>query len=116
MTRCATPCAIVSIGPANRLLAERLAPSPGYTPISIAKAGLSVSSRYRDRPLSRADRDQPAPGFAYPSAPVPYAFNVLSKILAFVTALCLFLPQRAQAGTPDPAASPSSAVTSATFV
>jgi len=55
-------------------------------------------------------------GFAYPSAPVPYAFNVLSKILAFVTALCLFLPQRAQAGTPDPAASPSSAVTSATVV
>jgi hypothetical protein len=55
-------------------------------------------------------------GFAYPSAPVPYAFNVLSKILAFVTALCLFLPQRAQAGTPDPTASPSSAVTSATLV
>jgi hypothetical protein len=50
-------------------------------------------------------------GFAYPSAPVPYAFNVLSKILAFVTALCLFLPGRAQAGTPEPAASPSSAVT-----
>jgi hypothetical protein len=46
-------------------------------------------------------------GFAYPSAPVPFAFNALSKILAFVTTLCLFLPQRAQAGTPDPAASPS---------
>jgi hypothetical protein len=53
MTRCATPCAIVSIGPANRLLAERLAPSPGYTPISIAKAELSVSSRYRDRSSGR---------------------------------------------------------------
>jgi hypothetical protein len=50
-------------------------------------------------------------GFAYPSAPVPYAFNVLSKILAFVTALCLFLPQRAQAGTLSPAASPSAEVT-----
>jgi len=46
-------------------------------------------------------------GFAYPSAPVPFAFNVVSKILAFVTALCLFLPQRAQPGKPDPAASPS---------
>jgi hypothetical protein len=42
-------------------------------------------------------------GFAYPSAPVPFTFNVLSKILAFVAALCLFLPQRAQADTPEPA-------------
>ena len=40
-------------------------------------------------------------GFAYPSAPVPYTFNVLSKILAFVAALCLFLPQRAQAAIPS---------------
>jgi hypothetical protein len=55
-------------------------------------------------------------GFAYPSAPVPYTFNVLSKILAFVTALCLFLPERAQAGTPDPAVSPSAKVTSGTLV
>ena len=50
-------------------------------------------------------------GFAYPSAPIPYAFNVVSKILAFVTALYLFLPQRTQADSPDPAASPSAAVT-----
>jgi len=48
-------------------------------------------------------------GFAYPSAPIPLMFNVVSKILAFVTALCLFLPQRAQAvpSDPDPAASPA---------
>lgn len=38
-------------------------------------------------------------GFGYPSAPVPIAFNVVSKILAFVAAGCLFLPQRAQAST-----------------
>jgi hypothetical protein len=55
-------------------------------------------------------------GFAYPSAPVPFAFNVLSKILAFVVALCLFLPQRAKPGTPGPAASPSATVTNPTFV
>ncbi|MGH3254740.1 MAG: hypothetical protein ACRDOU_04910 [Streptosporangiaceae bacterium] len=50
-------------------------------------------------------------GFAYPSSPASLAFNALSKIVAFVAALCLFLPQRAQAGTPDPAASPSATVT-----
>ena len=33
-------------------------------------------------------------GFDYPSAPLPYALNVVSKILAFVTALSLFVPQR----------------------
>ena len=32
-------------------------------------------------------------GFGYPSAPVPITLNVVSKILAFVTALTLFLPQ-----------------------
>ncbi len=37
-------------------------------------------------------------GFGYPSAPVPFALNVVSKLLAFVTVLTLFLPQRAQAG------------------
>lgn len=36
-------------------------------------------------------------GFGYPSAPLPYGLNVVSKILAFVTALTLFLPQRAKA-------------------
>src|SRR5215469_2074196 len=34
-------------------------------------------------------------GFGYPSAPLPYALNVASKILAFVTTLSLFLPQTA---------------------
>jgi hypothetical protein len=32
------------------------------------------------------------PGFGYPSSPVPYALNVISKLLAFVTILTLFLP------------------------
>jgi hypothetical protein len=41
-------------------------------------------------------------GFGYPSAPLPFALNVLSKILAFVTALSLFLPQRAEASAPRP--------------
>ncbi len=36
-------------------------------------------------------------GFGYPSAPLPFALNVVSKILAFATALCLFLPRRTQA-------------------
>jgi hypothetical protein len=42
-------------------------------------------------------------GFGYPSAPVPFAFNAASKLLAFVTVLTLFLPQRTQALTQDPA-------------
>jgi hypothetical protein len=37
-------------------------------------------------------------GFAYPSTPVPFALNVVSKILAFVTALIMFLPERASVG------------------
>ena len=45
-------------------------------------------------------------GFAYPSAPLPTALNILSKILAFVTVLCLFLPQRAKAATQDPTPAP----------
>ena len=32
-------------------------------------------------------------GFGYPSAPLPIAFNVVSKLVAFVTALSLFAPQ-----------------------
>jgi hypothetical protein len=43
-------------------------------------------------------------GFGYPSAPLPIALNIASKILAFVTALTLFLPQRpapVQAPEPD---------------
>lgn len=55
-------------------------------------------------------------GFAYPSAPIPFVFNVLSKILAFVAAFCLFLPQRAQAATPSPAASPSAKVTNPALI
>jgi hypothetical protein len=49
-------------------------------------------------------------GFAYPSAPVPITLNVVSKILAFVVTLSLFLPQRAQASTPSPATSPLTTV------
>ncbi len=44
------------------------------------------------------------PGFGYPSSPFPYALNVISKLLAFVTILTLFLPQRARARTGDPRA------------
>jgi hypothetical protein len=33
-------------------------------------------------------------GFGYPSAPVPIALNMVSKVLAFATALTLFLPPR----------------------
>jgi len=33
-------------------------------------------------------------GFGYPQAPLPITMNVVSKILAFVTALTLFLPDR----------------------
>jgi hypothetical protein len=33
-------------------------------------------------------------GFGYPSAPAPIALNMVSKVLAFVTALTLFLPPR----------------------
>jgi hypothetical protein len=43
-------------------------------------------------------------GFGYPSAPLPTALNITSKILAFVTVLTLFLPQRpapGQASQPD---------------
>ncbi len=32
-------------------------------------------------------------GFAYPATPIPVALNVLSKIVAFATAISLFLPQ-----------------------
>jgi hypothetical protein len=45
-------------------------------------------------------------GFGYPSTPLPIALNVLSKLLAFVTALSLFLPQRRRDASPDPAPVP----------
>jgi hypothetical protein len=41
-------------------------------------------------------------GFGYPSAPVPITLNVVSKILAFVTLLTLFLPVRQDASVPGP--------------
>jgi len=43
-------------------------------------------------------------GFGYPSAPAPYALNVVSKLLAFATALTLFLSRQACAsGVPGAA-------------
>jgi hypothetical protein len=36
-------------------------------------------------------------GFAYPAAPIPVALNVISKILAFATAVSLFVPQETSA-------------------
>jgi len=42
-------------------------------------------------------------GFGYPSAPLPTALNIVSKILAFVTVLTLFLPQQPARGpAPQP--------------
>jgi hypothetical protein len=43
-------------------------------------------------------------GFGYPATPGLFAFNALSKILAFATALTLFLPVGSQARTDPPAA------------
>ena len=40
-------------------------------------------------------------GFEYPSTPLPYALNVVSKLLAFVTILTLFLPLGAEAQVAD---------------
>lgn len=47
-------------------------------------------------------------GFGYPSAPVPITLNVVSKILAFVTVLTLFLPPLDQAATSEPVAGAAS--------
>ncbi|MGC2008950.1 hypothetical protein [Trebonia sp.] len=42
-------------------------------------------------------------GFGYPSAPLPIALNITSKILAFVAAFTLFLPQQPAPGqAPQP--------------
>jgi len=43
-------------------------------------------------------------GLGYPSAPLPFAFNAVSKVVAFVVALSLFLPPRGQPRTPEPTA------------
>jgi hypothetical protein len=37
-------------------------------------------------------------GFAYPSAPIPTALNMVSKVLALITALSLFVPPRTEPG------------------
>jgi hypothetical protein len=47
-------------------------------------------------------------GLGYPSAPLPFAFNAVSKVVAFVAALSLFLPQRGQASAPEPTAADGS--------
>ena len=41
-------------------------------------------------------------GFGLPSAPLPFAFNALSKVVACVVALSLFLARRGQPSTPEP--------------
>jgi hypothetical protein len=46
-------------------------------------------------------------GFGYPSTPLPITLNIASKILAFATALTLFLPQRPRPELPGPANAPS---------
>jgi hypothetical protein len=43
-------------------------------------------------------------GFGYPSSPLPFTFNAVSKVVAFVVGLSLFLPHPGQASTPEPAA------------
>jgi len=40
-------------------------------------------------------------GFSYPSSALPTAMNALSKVLAFVTAITLFLPNNMPPGAPD---------------
>jgi hypothetical protein len=39
-------------------------------------------------------------GFSYPTTPAPFALNVASKILAFLTTLSMFVPDRSQPRTP----------------
>jgi hypothetical protein len=51
-------------------------------------------------------------GFAYPSAPAPFALNVVSKVLAFLAALSMFLPERSQPGTAELEPAPQEAWTS----
>jgi hypothetical protein len=43
-------------------------------------------------------------GFGFPASPGSYAFNVVSKIIAFVTALTLFIPSRKPDKVPEPTA------------
>jgi hypothetical protein len=51
-------------------------------------------------------------GFAYPSAPAPFALNVASKILGLAAGLSMFLPERSQASTAELKAAPQEAWTS----
>ena len=44
-------------------------------------------------------------GFAYPATPIPITLNVISKILAFATAISLFLPQKKSVSDQQDAAS-----------
>jgi hypothetical protein len=46
-------------------------------------------------------------GFGYPSAPVPIALNMVSKVIAFAATLSLFVPRRAAVSRPGAATSPS---------
>jgi hypothetical protein len=55
-------------------------------------------------------------GMAYPSAPAPIALNMVSKILAFATVVCLFLPLRVPTKATADATAPDSAVTAGTPV
>jgi hypothetical protein len=41
-------------------------------------------------------------GFGEPSAPLPFAFNAASKVMAFVVGLSLFRAQAGQVSTPEP--------------
>ena len=45
-------------------------------------------------------------GFGYPSAPGPIVLNIAGKLLAFVTALTLFWPQRTRDNVPASAPAP----------
>jgi hypothetical protein len=47
-------------------------------------------------------------GFGYPSSPLPFAFNAVSKFVAFVVTLSLFLPRRDPASTAEPTAADDS--------
>ncbi len=51
-------------------------------------------------------------GFAYPSAPAPFALNVASKILALLAGFSMFLPERSQADTAKLEPAPQEAWTS----
>jgi hypothetical protein len=51
-------------------------------------------------------------GFAYPSAPAPFALNVASKILGLLAGLSMFLPERSKASVAELEPAPQEAWTS----